>query len=79
MNSALFKNATIKKLIWSLAVLAILLLLNLIFTREFFHIQIRYGYLYGTLIDILNHGLQVMVLAIGMTLAIAILVEWICP
>jgi simple sugar transport system permease protein len=51
--------------------LALLLLFNLIFTRGFFHIEIREGYLFGTLIDILNHGSKVIVLALGMTLVIA--------
>ena len=48
-----------------------LLLFNLIFTPSFFHLEIRDGHLYGTLVDILNQGSKVMLLSIGMTLVIA--------
>ncbi len=58
-------------LIWPLAGLGLLLLFNLIFTEGFFHVEIRDGRLYGVLIDVLNHGSKVMVLAIGMALVIA--------
>lgn len=58
-------------LVWPVAGLAMLLLFNLIFTRGFFNVELRDGYLYGTLIDILNHGAKVMLLALGMALVIA--------
>ena len=58
-------------LVWAVAGLAALLLLNLIFTPNFFHLEIRDGNLYGTLVDILNRGSEVMLLAIGMTLVIS--------
>lgn len=58
-------------LVWPVAGLALLLLYNLLFTRGFFHLEMREGYFYGTLIDILNHGSQVMLLSLGMTLVIA--------
>jgi len=59
-------------LVWPVAGLAMLLLFNLVFTRGFFHGR-RFvdGYLYGTLIDVLNHGAKVMLLALGMALVIA--------
>ena len=59
------------KLAWPTAALAALLLFNLLFTKQFFHIEVRDGHLYGTLIDILNHGSRVMLLSLGMTLVIA--------
>src|SRR6266516_6244972 len=58
-------------LVWPVAGLALLLLFNLLFTEGFFHVEIRDGYLYGTLIDILNHGSKVMLLSLGMALVIA--------
>jgi ribose/xylose/arabinose/galactoside ABC-type transport system permease subunit len=38
---------------------------------RFFRIEVRDGRLYGVLIDILNHGSKVMLLALGMALVIA--------
>src|ERR1044071_7861334 len=58
-------------LIWPATGLALLLLFNLIFTQGFFHVEIREGRFYGVLIDILNHGSKVMLLALGMALVIA--------
>ena len=58
-------------LVWPVAGLALLLVFNLIFTPGFFHVEVRDGRLYGVLIDILNHGSKVMLLALGMALVIA--------
>src|ERR1044071_3820547 len=58
-------------LVWPVAGLALLLIFNLIFTENFFHVEVRDGRLYGVLIDILNHGSKVMLLALGMALVIA--------
>jgi ribose/xylose/arabinose/galactoside ABC-type transport system permease subunit len=58
-------------LVWPVAGLGLLLLYNLFFTSGFFHVEMRDGYFYGTLIDILNHGSQVMLLSLGMALVIA--------
>ncbi len=61
---------------WALAALGLLLLFNLLFTKDFFVIELkpdaarREWYYFGTLIDILNHGSRVMLLALGMTLVI---------
>ena len=63
--------AWLGKLMWPCAALAALLLFNLLFTRQFFHVEVRDGHFYGTLIDILNHGSRVMLLSLGMTLVIA--------
>jgi ribose/xylose/arabinose/galactoside ABC-type transport system permease subunit len=59
------------KLKWPLLALAGALLFNLVFTRNFFHVEIKDGHLYGNLIDIVNRGAPVMLLALGMTLVIA--------
>ena len=58
-------------LVWPVAGLALLLVFNLIFTEGFFRVEIRDGRLYGVVIDILNHGSKVMLLALGMALVIA--------
>src|SRR5207249_9092456 len=58
-------------LVWPMAALALLLLFNFLFTEGFFHVEVRDGYLYGVLIDILNHGSKVILLSLGMTLVIA--------
>jgi galactofuranose transport system permease protein len=57
--------------VWALAALALILLFNILFTPHFFRIEIKDGHLFGSLIDILNRGSPIMLLAIGMTLVIA--------
>src|SRR6476661_2195873 len=57
-------------LLWPVAGLALLMIFNLS-TPGFFHVEMRDGRLYGVLIDILNHGSKVMLLALGMALVIA--------
>lgn len=64
-------QATWDKLKWPLAALALVLLFNLLFTRGFFHLEIKNGRLYGSLIDVLNRGTPVALVALGMTLVIA--------
>ncbi|QJD93750.1 ABC transporter permease [Duganella dendranthematis] len=55
----------------SLAALAILLLIDLIMVPGFFHLEIKDGHLYGSLIDIANRAAPLILAAIGMTLVIA--------
>lgn len=64
-------NPTLKKLIWPIVALIIILLFNLLFTPNFFRIEVKDGRLFGSLIDILNRAAPVLILAIGMTLVIA--------
>jgi simple sugar transport system permease protein len=59
------------KLQWPLAALGLVLLFNFFFTGGFFHLEIKDGRLYGSLVDILNRAAPVMLLALGMTLVIA--------
>lgn len=66
---------TAKRLGWRLlpqfvALALILILIRLVFP-DFFSIQIQNGRLYGSLIDILNRGAPVALLAVGMTVVIA--------
>lgn len=54
-----------------LIVLAVILTLNAIISPGFFSIEIQNGRLYGSLIDVLNRGAPVALLATGMSLVIA--------
>lgn len=66
------KNRIVKHhLFWPLCVLAALLLFNLGYSPDFFAITVHDGHLYGSLIDILNFGAPLMLVAIGMTLVVA--------
>src|SRR2546425_67770 len=67
----MMKNERFAKLIWPLVALGVLLLFNLAFTSGFFHIEVKDGRLYGSLIDVLGRAAPVMLLSIGMTLVIA--------
>lgn len=58
-------------LFWPLVALALVMLFNLLFTPNFFRLEIKDGHLFGSLIDILNRGSPLMLLAIGMTGVIA--------
>jgi simple sugar transport system permease protein len=49
----------------------LVLVFNLVLTPGFFHLELRDGRLYGSLIDILNRAAPVGLLSLGMTLVIA--------
>lgn len=57
---------------WPLVALAALFVFNLIFTSGFARIELRDGRLFGTMVDIFQNGAPVMLLAVGMTLVIAL-------
>jgi simple sugar transport system permease protein len=69
MNSS-FK-ALLTRLAPQLIALAAILALNFIMFPQFFHVEVQNGRLYGSLIDVLNRGAPVALIAIGMTLVIA--------
>ena len=60
-----------RRLLWPAVILAVLLLVNVFFTANFFSIQMRDGHLYGSLIDILRFGAPLILVSLGMTLVIA--------
>jgi len=60
-----------RRLFWPMLALLLLLGFNLALTPGFFNIEQRDSRLYGTLVDILNHGSKVGLVALGMTLVIA--------
>jgi len=59
------------RLQWPLLALTLVLLFNLIFSPGFFHIELKNGRFYGSLLDILNRGTPVALASLGMTLVIA--------
>jgi simple sugar transport system permease protein len=58
-------------IIYPLLAFIAILLFNLVFTEGFFHIEIKNGHLFGSLIDIFNRGAPVILVTIGMTLVYA--------
>ncbi|MET8541977.1 ABC transporter permease [Kitasatospora sp. NPDC004799] len=59
------------RLFWPAVVLAALLVANVVFTPDFLAVRIKDGHLYGSLVDILNFGAPLVLVALGMTLVIA--------
>jgi galactofuranose transport system permease protein len=70
-SQSLWKRFTGSQVFWPLVALGLIMLFNAIFTPGFFKLEIKDGHLFGTLIDIINRGAPLMVLAIGMTMVIA--------
>src|SRR5688572_15213982 len=64
-------GATLSPILWPILGLLFLFAINLIFSPGFFRLKMLDGRLYGTLVDIVHQGSDVMLLAIGMTLVIA--------
>lgn len=63
--------ALLRRLLPQILTLIVVLLLNVLLFPSFFDISIQNGRLYGSLIDVLNRGAPVALVAIGMTLVIA--------
>ncbi len=55
-----------------LVCMALVLMINLFKDPGFFSIAIKNGVLYGRLIDVLNRGSEIAILAVGMTLVVAV-------
>lgn len=75
-STPLLKRFRDSRLFWPLVALGIILIFDAIFAPGFFQIGIMedpvYGnHLYGNLIDVVNNGAPLMLVAIGMTLVIA--------
>lgn len=68
---SLFKKFRESRIFWPLVALAIILVFDAIFEPQFFKIGILNGHLYGNIVDVLNDGAPLMIVAIGMTLVIA--------
>jgi galactofuranose transport system permease protein len=60
------------RLFFPIIVLGLILLFDLVFDPAFFALEVIDGHLYGSLVDIFRNGSTVMLLAIGMTVVIAV-------
>lgn len=65
------KKITGMRLFMPIVCLFIVLLVNVIRTPDFFNITLKDGQLSGWLIDVINRGSELVILAIGMTLVTA--------
>lgn len=61
----------VRRLVWPLAALALLLVFNLLFTPGFFRVVVQQGHFYGSLIDVLKQAAPSALVALGMSLVIA--------
>lgn len=66
------KKITKHKLFMPIFCMILVLLINLIKSPNFFNIAINNGVLYGRLIDIMNRGSEIAILAVGQTLVVAV-------
>ena len=62
---------TLPKGLPQVAALLLVFLVNWLVFRDFFALRLQDGRLFGSLIDVLNRGAPVAILALGMTLVIA--------
>lgn len=68
---AISGTSSIARLWWPVAALMLLLVLNLLFTPAFFHLEYKEGRLFGSMVDVLNRAAPMLLAALGMTLVIA--------
>src|SRR5438128_12224301 len=70
MNARL-RRLTSLPLTWPLVTLVCILLFDFLFTPGFFHLELKDGHLFGSLVDVVKNAAPVMIIATGMTLVIA--------
>src|SRR5512133_231438 len=70
-KSPFFKRVRESRLFWPLVAMALILIFDAFYAPTFFKIGVLDGHLYGNLIDVLNDGAPLAVVALGMTLVIA--------
>ena len=70
-NTSLLNRIRENRLFLPLGALALILIFDAFYAPGFFRIEIQDGHLYGNLIDIVNNGAPLMLVAIGMTIVIA--------
>lgn len=71
MISNRLKSLTKSRLFWPLLALVLMVIFNIIFVDDFLTIEVKDGFLFGRIIDIINRAAPLMLLALGMTLVIA--------
>ena len=67
-----FKKLTKQPLFLPIFCMILVLLINLVKSPAFFSIKIQDGVLFGRIIDILNRGSEIAILAVGQTLVVAV-------
>ncbi len=72
MNNSMVKKIVGHKLFFPILCLVLVLIANVIKSPDFLKISINNGVLYGRLVDVANRGSEIAILAIGMTLTIAV-------
>lgn len=65
------KNLTSKRLFMPIFCLILMLIAAVIASPDFFKIGVQNGVLYGRIIDVINRGSEVVILAVGMTLVVS--------
>ncbi len=65
------KKLTSKRLFMPIFCLVLMLIAAVIASPDFFKIGIQNGVLYGRIIDVINRGSEVVILAVGMTLVVS--------
>ena len=63
MKKDFFIDPNVQRLLWPMVALAGILLFNLVFTPGFFHIELKDGRFFGSLVDIANRAAPMMLLA----------------
>lgn len=71
MSAINVKKITKHRLFMPIVCLLVVLFVNVIKTPDFFNISVRNGVLYGYIIDVINRGSELVILAVGMTLVTA--------
>lgn len=66
------RKITKQQLFLPFFMMVLVLLINLLKSPDFFAIHIQNGVLYGRLIDVLNRGSEIAILAVGQTLVVAV-------
>ncbi len=66
------KSLTQSRLFWPFAALILMVIFNIIFVPNFLKIEMKDGVFFGRIIDIFNRAAPIMLMAIGMTLVIAL-------
>lgn len=64
-------SSTWSRLKWPALALVLVLVFDFFLTPGFFHLTVRDGRVYGSLVDVVNRGAPVILLSLGMTLVIA--------
>ncbi len=70
-NKSFLRKVRESRLFWPLVALVLILIFDAFYAPTFFKIGVLDGHLYGNLIDVLNDGAPLAVVAVGMTLVIA--------